>query len=66
MDVTLANPVRSERKQPQRVVYGLSSLPLIIGVCVLYLVWLGLSWPPTFYSQTGKNHKNKKRRPRLT
>ncbi len=28
MDVTPANPVRSERKQPQWDVYGSSSLPL--------------------------------------
>ena len=33
-DVAPANPVRSERKQPQWGVYGSSSLPLTFGVLV--------------------------------
>ena len=39
-DVAPANPVRSERKQPQQDVYGSSSLPLTFGV-LAHLAWRG-------------------------
>ena len=52
VDVAPANPVRSERKQPQWDVYGSSSLPLSPDIYILLKMIASYPWAFAFFGVT--------------